>query len=130
MEFKGLELVASAQLLLNDEGRSRVHARLRPGVEAGHHIGVILHHRREHLACGLRRHQLHKALRRLRAGLRVIAIQAVKARSRMRVKHRKRRIFLRHVFEYCQQNCVLEHIGVVACVEGVAVTEHAGIVPL
>jgi len=114
---------------LDDEGRARVDAGLRPGVETRHHVGVILHYGCEDLARGLRRHQFHKTLRRLGAGLRVIAIEAVQTCSSMGIEYCERRVLLRHVFEHSEQNRVFEHIGMVAGVEGVAVTEHAGMVP-
>ena len=43
----------------------------------------------------------------------------------MRVDHRERRVLLEQVLERGDQYRVLEHVGVVAGVEGVAVAEHA-----
>ena len=54
----------------------------------------------------------------------VVAVQAVQAGSAVGVEHRQRSLFLREVLHGGNQNGVLEHIGVIACMEGVAVTEH------
>jgi hypothetical protein len=40
------------------------------------------------------------------------------------VQHGQGRVFFGQVFEGGNQNRVFEHIGVVACVEGVSVTKH------
>jgi len=42
----------------------------------------------------------------------------------MRVQHGKRGFFERHVLEQRQQNHVFEHVGMVARVKSVSVTEH------
>jgi hypothetical protein len=48
----------------------------------------------------------------------------------MGVQHGQCRIFLRKVLQSGNQNGVLEHIGMVARVEGVAVTEHVAMVTI
>ena len=42
----------------------------------------------------------------------------------MGVQHGEGSVLLGQVFQNSNQDAVLEHIGVVACVEGVAVAEH------
>ena len=46
----------------------------------------------------------------------------------MRVQHGEGRVFLGKVLQGGDQDRVLEHIGMVACVEGVAITEHGSMV--
>jgi len=45
------------------------------------------------------------------------------------VKHVERRVLLGHVAQYRQQGSVLENIGMVAGVKGVAITEHPSMLP-
>jgi hypothetical protein len=46
----------------------------------------------------------------------------------MRVNQRQARFLLRQVLERGNQRSMFEHVGVVAGVEGVTVTEHGGMV--
>jgi hypothetical protein len=55
----------------------------------------------------------------------IVAIQAVQARARMGVQHGQRRVFLIEVVLNGDQAGVFEHIGMIACMKGMAVTEHA-----
>ncbi|MNV82426.1 hypothetical protein D3C71_1761600 [compost metagenome] len=48
----------------------------------------------------------------------------------MGVQHGQGRVFLGKVLQGGNQHRVLEHVGVVACMEGVAVTEHAPMVTI
>jgi len=47
----------------------------------------------------------------------------------MGVDHGQRRVFLGQVLHQRNQGGVLENVGMVACVEGVAVRKHGAIVP-
>ncbi len=55
---------------------------------------------------------------------RVVLVQAIDARASVGIDHGEAGVFLTHVLQDGDQRHVLEHIGVVARVEGVAVTEH------
>ena len=67
------------------------------------------------------------AVASLATGARKVAIQPVQPGASVRVEHCQRRIFGgSEVLQGGNQHRVLEHIGVVACMEGVAVTEHDG----
>jgi hypothetical protein len=68
--------------------------------------------------------QAQHALGGLAAGARVIAIEPVQARARVGVDHRQRGLLFEHVIERGDQHQVLEHVGVIAGMEGVAVAEH------
>ena len=48
----------------------------------------------------------------------------------MGVEHGKGRVFVGEVLQSGNQHRVLEHIGMVACVECVAITEHARMVTI
>ena len=126
MHFPQLELVAAAQQTLDDEGRAGIHTPVVGGVEARDHVNVVLQGWGVWFF-GLGGHQLEEAFGRLGTGFGVIAVQAVQPGARMGVKHVER-VFLRHVAQHRQQNGVLENVGMVAGMEGVAITEHGGMV--
>jgi hypothetical protein len=74
-------------------------------------------------------HEFEDAFAGLAAGcLREVAVQAVQPGARMRVNQRQPRVLLDQMLERGNQRRVFEHVGVVAGMEGVAVTEHAGMV--
>src|SRR5690606_23781586 len=54
----------------------------------------------------------------------------VQAGAGMGVHHRQRRLLFGEVLQGGNQHRVLEHVGVVARMEGVAVTEHAAMVTM
>src|SRR2546427_9956449 len=54
----------------------------------------------------------------------VVAVQSVQAGAGVRVQHREGGVLLEEVLQGGDQHGVLEHIGMVACMEGVAVNEH------
>jgi hypothetical protein len=76
--------------------------------------------------CGLlfARKKPQDAFGGLAAGARVVAVQAVQAGAGVGVDDRQGGLFFEHVVERGNQHRVLEHVGVVAGMEGVAVTEH------
>src|SRR5450830_693777 len=134
----------AAQQALDDEGRTRVHLERVAAVEGADLVQVALQRGCEGFGRGLRcrfgRGLLDgqgRVLSRERtideaadagvgftAGAGVITVQSVKTRAPVGVDHGQGRVFLGHVLERGHQNGVLEHIGVVARMEGVAVTEH------
>ena len=124
MQLEDLELVAllHAQQGLDDEGRARIVAQLRALVEGAHRGQVGLQHRGQLGLLGLG--QAQDAVGGLAALVGVVAIQAVQAGAGVRVQHREGGLLLEEVLQGGYQHGVLEHIGVVACMEGVAVTEH------
>ena len=124
MQLEDLELVAllHAQQGLDDEGRARVVAQLRALVEGAHRGQVGLQHRGQLGLLGLG--QAHDAVCGLAALVGIVAVQSVQAGAGVRVQHREGGILLEEVLQGGDQHGVLEHIGMVACMEGVAVTEH------
>ena len=94
MQLEQFELVAITQQALNDERGPRIHLVAACFVEAGHHVQVVLQnwcHRLGQWAGN----QFEEAFCGLRAGLCVIAIQAVQTCAGMGVEHSEGRIFLR-----------------------------------
>ena len=80
--------------------------------------------RGQHLALGLCLQQAGNAVCGLATGVGIVAIQAVQPGTRMGVKHQQRRFFFGQMLQNGNQHRVFEHIGMVARVKGVAVTEH------
>ena len=70
------------------------------------------------------RNKTQESVRRLAAGVGVITIKPVQTGPCMGIEHRQGRVFLYQVPQYGNQHCMLEYIGVIAGVEGVAVAEH------
>ena len=62
---------------------------------------------------------------RLAGSLRRAIVQPIDASARMRVDQQQRRVLAHEVTQDRHQGDVLEHVGVVAGMEGVAITEHA-----
>jgi len=124
MQLEDLELVAllHAQQGLDDERRARIVAQLRSLVEGTHRGDVGLQHRGQLGLLGLG--QAQDAVCGLAALVGIVAIQTVQAGAGVRVQHRKGGLLLEEVLQGGDQHGVLEHIGMVACMEGVAVTEH------
>ena len=122
VQLEGLETVMTAQQCLGDEGRAGIVADGIALVEAAHHLQIVLQHRGQLGLLG--GGQAQHAFFGLAALAGVVAVQAVQAGSAVGVEHRQRSLFLREVLHGGNQNSVLEHIGVIACMEGVAVTEH------
>ena len=97
---------------------------LETGVEAAQQVQVVPDGGRDFLGFFVQgRRQSQHAFTGLAAGLAVVAVEAVQSRAGVGVDDRQR-LFLRQVFEQGQQRDVFEHIGMVAGMEGVAVTEH------
>ena len=116
------------QQVLDDEGRTGVDLQRGALVEGAHQVQVDLQCGRQRRRIGGRGRQLQQAVARFAAGACVVAVQSVQAGAGMGVDHRERRVLLGEVLHGGNQHRVLEHIGVVACMEGVAVTEHAPMV--
>jgi hypothetical protein len=66
----------------------------------------------------------HDAFGRFAAGAGVVAVEPVQAGAGVGVDDRQGCLFFKQVVERGNQHRVLEHVGVVAGMEGVAVTEH------
>ena len=128
VEFKQLELVMPAQQALADEGRAGVHPGFAALVEGPHHVYIRCQSRSEGRHFG--GDQAQDAVRGFCAGAGVVAIQPVEARAGVGIQNGQRRVFLREILQGGNQNRVLEHIGMVACVECVAITEHARMVTI
>ena len=135
VQFKQLEPVARAvaQQRLHHKRRTGVDLQAPARVEAGHHVQVVLH--RGHyvfdscfncIGGGKRRKKLDNPVDRLAPLGRIVTVQPVQAGARMAVDQGQRRVLLHQVLEDGNQRQVLEHIGVVARMESVAVTEHGG----
>lgn len=122
VQLEQLELVTLAQQALDDEGRAGVDPRGRPLVEGAYHVQIGLQGRLER--GNARSDQPGDAVGRFGAGVGIVAVQPVQACAGMGVQHGQGRIFLDKVLQGSNQHRVLEHVGVVACMEGVAVTEH------
>jgi hypothetical protein len=58
----------------------------------------------------------------------IVAVQTVQPGTGMGVEHGDRAVFLGQVLQRGHQHQVLEHVGVVAGVKGVAITEHGAMV--
>ena len=128
VQLKHLELVVFAQQPLTDEGGAGIHLGLGALVEGAHHVYVGCQRRGQ--GRYFRGDQAQNAIGGFGAGAGVVAVQAVQACARVGVQHGQRRVFLRKVLQSGNQNGVLEHIGMVARVEGVAVTEHVAMVTI
>jgi len=128
MDLEQLELVLRAQQRLADPGRSGVDAQVLALVEAAHLLQVVLHQLGHRLAAGLGGLDGGQQAEDAGIGLgrlaRVVLVQAIDARASVGVDHGEAGVFLTHVLQDGDQRHVLEHVGVVARVEGVAVTEH------
>ena len=72
--------------------------------------------------------QAQKTICRLTAGLGVVAVEPVQAGSGVGVEHGERAVFLGQMAHKRNQHRVFEHVGVVAGMEGVAITEHGKMV--
>jgi hypothetical protein len=120
VQLEQLEFVAPLQQLLGQKGRARVDLEAAFGVEPSHCVHIVLQHRGQAFDAL----QADNAMARFAAGFGVIAIQTVQARPRMGVDDGQRRVLASKVFEHGNQHGVLEHIGVIACMKGVAITEH------
>jgi hypothetical protein len=72
--------------------------------------------------------QAQKAVGRLAAGVGIVAVQAVQAGTGMGVENGDGAVFLGQVLQRGHQHQVLEHVGMVAGVKGVAITEHGAMV--
>ncbi len=116
-----------AQQALDDEGGAGIDARAALAVEAGDQVEVVLQGRGQRFAA-LGREQAGNAVGRFAAGLGEFAVEPVQAGAGMGVEHRQGRLLLRQVGQHGNEHGVLEHVGVVAGMEGVAVTEHVPMV--
>ena len=129
VQLEQAQLVLRAHQRGGDEGRAGVLAQRFATVEAGEQLqiggeglrrpgfirctGAILLPQRQHAFAGFA------------TGLRVAAVQTVQAGAGMGVGQQQGRVLGGgEVAQDRNQRHVLEHIGVVACMEGVAVAEH------
>ena len=112
----------TAQQRLRNEGRAGVVANRIALIEAAHHLHVVLQDGSQLGLLGC--NQTHDAVFGFTALAGVVAVEAVQARTAVGVEHRQRSLFLREVLHSSNQDGVLEHISVIACMKGVAVTEH------
>ena len=118
---------------LHDEGRSGVDApAFARRVEAGDHVEIVAQgfgrgRAAISLPIGLRLQGQH-ALRGLAGSAGGLAVQPVQARARMGVRQQKRRGLGHEMPQRGNQSQMLERVGMIAGVKGVAVTEHGAIV--
>ena len=80
------------------------------------------------MALQLTLHQFFITFDRFTAGFGVVAVQAVQTCTGMGVDHHQGGVFFKQVVENGNQRGVLEHIRMVAGMEGVAITKHALII--
>jgi len=126
MQFEEPELVLRAQQMVGNEGGARINARIAPRIESAHHIQVALN--RGCQCSRIARDQPQHAFGRLAAGAGVVAVEPIEAGTGMGVDHRQRCLLFEQVVEDGDQHRVLEHVGVIAGMEGMAVTEHGPMV--
>ncbi|MDT4861970.1 hypothetical protein FQZ97_966000 [compost metagenome] len=135
MQLEQLEPVArlGPQQLVHDERRARVDAQGARRVEAGDQVEVVVDGRCHGL--GGRQigrpqccHELDHAILGLAPGLGVVAVEPVQPGTGMGVDQCQPGLFLHQMAQRGDQGGVLEHVGVVAGVEGVSVTEHGSMV--
>ncbi len=130
MPFKQFDLVVAPHQVLHDKRRTGVDLVHIIGVEAGQHVEVVAQGRCGcTLALDQARHQGQQTFGGLAAGLGRGAVQAVKPGTRMGVNGQHLGFFGAQMLEDGDQNRVLEHVGMIACVVSMAVTEHATMVP-
>ena len=128
VQLKQLELVALAQQALDDERRAGIDLQRLALVEGGHHLHITLERRFKRRNRGCK--QASDAVCGLAAGACVVPVQPVQTRAGMRVQHCQCRVFFDKVLQGGNQHRVFEHIGVVACVECVAITKHGPMVTI
>jgi hypothetical protein len=124
VQLKQLELVVLAQQAVRYERGTRIDLDRGFGVEGRHQVHVVLQGRGQAGDAG----EAENAVGGFTAGLGVVAVQPVQAGAGVGVHDHQRCFFFRQVFEGRNQHGVLEHIGVVAGVKGVAVAEHVAMV--
>ena len=116
--------------MMHDERRARVDLGLSIGVEMGDDVQVILQRFWYCWVVFQRLQQLENAVWGLAAGFGKVAVQSVQAGAGVGVDQGQSRIFVHQVFERCHQGDVFEHIGMVAGMKGVAITEHGAMVTI
>jgi hypothetical protein len=122
VQLEQLELVVVAQQALGDERRARVDPERVALVEPADQVHIGLQGGGE--GRGLGREQADHAVCRFAAGVGVVAIEPVQPGAGMGVQHGQGRVFFDKVLQGGDQDRVLEHVGMIACMEGVAITEH------
>ena len=122
VQFEQLEAiaVALAQHVLHDEGRAGIDLVGSARVEGLDHIQVILQRRSQVFGAK----QTLNAIGCFAAGFGKLAVQSIEARTSVRVQHGQSGVFLREMLQSGNEDGVLEHIGVIACVKCVSITEH------
>jgi len=134
VQFEQLEPVARglAHQAVHHEGRTGVNAQRARGVEVGHQVKVVVDGRgrfgRLPFGGAHGGHELDDAVLRLAALLGVVAVQPVQTGPGVGVDQVDAGLFEHEVAQRGHQRDVLEHIGVIAGMKGVAVTEHPGMV--
>ena len=122
VQLEQLDAVTVAALhdLLFDERRAGIDLVRSARVERLDQVDIGLQ-RRGQVRCV---EQALHAVDGLAAGFGKFAVQSIQPGSGVRVEHGQGRLFLREILQDADQHGVLEHIGVISCVKGVAITEH------
>jgi hypothetical protein len=120
MHLEQPKAIAFTQLTERNERRARIVPQACVRIEARDKLEIV-RDRGRYLAPPP---QSSHPFRELAALGRPFAFERVEAGARMGVDDPERRVLEREVAQQAQQDEVLEHVGVVAGVEGMAVTEH------
>mmetsp|Transcript_10189 Transcript_10189/g.19629 ORF Transcript_10189/g.19629 Transcript_10189/m.19629 type:complete len:633 (-) Transcript_10189:93-1991(-) len=125
MQFVGAQPVGVAQHEMGNRRRAGVLAQLAVGIEVMHQLHVIGQRRGQFIDIVV---ELGDAAGVLGVLLRIAAFDRVAAGAGVGVDQRVGLVLLAHVAQHAGQHQVLEDVGMVAGMEGVAVGEHGGIV--
>ena len=120
MQLGQLDAVLLAQQLAGNQRGSRVVTQLAVAVEVVHHADVRLQLGRQVVLLP----DAGDPFQIFTGTLGMLAAQLITARARVRVQIEKRLFFLFERFDDQALNGVFKDVGVVACVEAVAITEH------
>ena len=124
MAARHVETGDQIQIILQDWSQNR-RRRLR---RLGNGLGVGLSRVARTRRLVFCRNEAQEAVGRLATGFGVVAVKPIQTGAGMGIEDGQCRVFLLQMAQDGDQNSVFEHIGMIAGMEGVAVTEHGGMV--